>query len=173
MWILQFSSVFWIWKGWVCVYTFLYNEKAQKQLMSFKRNSWIDPSKRPELHLFQCFSVTVISLPLTTLSNIEKHYFVVITGERRTLLAYCLTSQRMHAFNGSIGPASSTFLSPPTRHRCCSPGSLPLLHSSSAYTMFPLCFRHLPPRLRLRKEKRVPSGLQLRKREAKQVKHEA
>lgn len=72
-----------------------------------------------------------------------------------------------------IGPASSTFLSPPTRHRCCSPGSLPLLHSSSAYTMFPLCFHHLPPRLRLKRETRVPSGLQLRKREARQVKHEA
>lgn len=71
-----------------------------------------------------------------------------------------------------IGPASRTFLSPPTRHWCCSPGSLPLLHSSSAYKMFPLCFRHVPLKLRLRREK-VPSRLQPRNWEARQVKLEA
>lgn len=72
-----------------------------------------------------------------------------------------------------IGRASGAFLSPPTRHRCCSPGSLPPLHSSSAYTMFPLGFHNLPPIVRLKREKRVPAQLQPQNWEERQVKHSA
>lgn len=83
----------------------------------------------------------------------------------QSLLAGCQASM--------IGRASGAFLSPPTRHRCCSPGSLPPLHSSSAYTMFLLGFYNFPPRERLRRERRVRDQLQPQKQNKRQVKHRA
>lgn len=83
----------------------------------------------------------------------------------QSLLAGCQASM--------IGRASGAFLSPPTRHRCCSPGSLPPLHSSSAYTMFLLGFYNFPPRVRLQRERRVRDQLQPQKQNKKQVKHRA